>query len=272
MVYRGLKKTVFMVYFPGAAECDFSARHELLPRRFSIGGQQDFRIIMKSSIYFVSGIDTDIGKSIATGMMARHLYRAGRRVITLKLVQTGNTGFSEDIARHREIMGCGLFPEDGERLTAPEIYSFPASPHLAAEIDGRPIDLEKILRAVRLLCERYEIVLVEGAGGLAVPLTEDLLTVDFASRQNWPLILVTSGRLGSLNHTILSLEAAAVRKMKISGVVYNESPKADPMIEKDSERMIRRYLRQAGQPEVLVRLPEVKAPDWGDVDFSPIFR
>ena len=222
--------------------------------------------------YFVSGIDTDIGKSIAVGMMARYLHRAGRRVITLKLVQTGNTGFSEDIARHREIMGCGNFPEDGEHLTAPEIYTFPASPHLAAAVDRRPVDPEKILRSARILQERYEVVLIEGAGGLAVPLTEDLLTVDFAAAQKWPLILVTSGRLGSLNHTILSMEAAVSRKMKIAGVVYNESPKADPLIEADSERMIRRYLRRFGQPEILVRLPEVRAPGWGDTDFSAIFN
>ena len=226
---------------------------------------------MKNGIYFISGIDTDIGKSIATGMMARFLHRSGRRVITLKLVQTGNRDFSEDIARHREIMGCGLFPEDEEHLTAPEIYTFPASPHLAAEIDGRPVDLEKILRAVHTLSERYEITLVEGAGGLAVPLTEDLLTIDFAARQGWPLILVTSGRLGSLNHTLLSLEAAFARRMTLAGVVYNESPKADPMIEKDSGRMIGQYLCRTGRPAPLVRLPEVKAPDWGDVDFSAIF-
>ena len=222
--------------------------------------------------YFISGIDTDIGKSIAVGMMARYLHRAGRRVITLKLVQTGNTGFSEDIARHREIMGCGSFPEDEEHLTAPEIFSFPASPHLAAAIDRRPIGLEKILRAVRTLQDRYEVVLIEGAGGLAVPLTEDLLTVDFAAEQHWPLILVTSGRLGSLNHTILSLEAAAGRKMSVAGVVYNQSPSADPLIEADSERMIRKYLRRFGQPEVLVRLPEVREHEWGDTDFSAIFN
>ena len=226
---------------------------------------------MKSRIYFVSGIDTDIGKSIATGMMARFLHRAGKKVITIKLVQTGNRGFSEDIARHREIMGCGLFPEDREGLTAPEIYTFPASPHLAAELDNRPICLEKILHSVQVLGERYEIVLVEGAGGLAVPLTEDLLTVDFAARQNWPLILVTSGRLGSLNHTILSLEAALGRRMQIAGVIYNETPKADPVIEADSERMIRKYLSRSGQPARLVRLPEVKAPDWGETDFSILF-
>ena len=227
---------------------------------------------MKSKIYFISGIDTDIGKSIATGMMARFLHKTGKRVITLKLVQTGNTDFSEDIARHREIMGCGLFPEDTEHLTAPEIYTFPASPHLAAELDKRPVDLEKILNAANLLRSRYEVVLVEGAGGLAVPLTEDLLTVDFAAAQQWPLILVTSGRLGSLNHTILSMEAAVSRKMKIAGVVYNESPKADPLIEADSERMIRKYLRRYGQDDILVRMPEVNPPSWGETDFSAIFK
>ena len=227
---------------------------------------------MKSKIYFISGIDTDIGKSIATGMMARFLHKTGKRVITLKLVQTGNTDFSEDIARLREIMGCGLFPEDTEHLTAPEIYTFPASPHLAAELDKRPVDLEKILNAANLLRSRYEVVLVEGAGGLAVPLTEDLLTVDFAAAQQWPLILVTSGRLGSLNHTILSMEAAVSRKMKIAGVVYNESPKADPLIEADSERMIRKYLRRYGQDDILVRMPEVNPPSWGETDFSAIFK
>ena len=106
----------------------------------------------------------------------------------------------------------------------------------------------------------------------SVPLNEDLLTVDFAAQQNWPLILVTSGRLGSLNHTILSMEAAISRKMKIAGVVYNEAPKADPLIEADSERMIRKYLRHYGQSEILVRMPEVKPPRWGDTDFSVLFN
>lgn len=232
---------------------------------------QVHKLMKKNGIYFVSGIDTNIGKSIATGMIARYLHRTGRKVITLKLVQTGNVGFSEDIALHREIMGCGLFPEDLAHLTAPEIYAFPASPHLAAGLEKRPVNLEKILRAVHELQDHYEFILVEGAGGLAVPLAENLLTMDFVAQQNWPFILVTSGRLGSLNHTILSVEAVSLRKMKIAGMIYNESPKADPLIEADSERMIRKCLIRYRQPEVLVRMPEVHAPDWGDVDFSPLF-
>ena len=137
---------------------------------------------MKGNIYFVSGIDTDIGKSYATGYIARTWNGQGVRTITQKLIQTGNDGISEDIVLHRRIMGTGLLPEDREGLTMPEIYSYPCSPHLAAEIDGRPIDFSKIEKATAVLSDRYDAVLLEGAGGLMVPLTRELLT----SRQRIP--------------------------------------------------------------------------------------
>lgn len=222
------------------------------------------------SIYFVSGIDTGIGKSVATGMMARYLHGRGVRVITMKLVQTGNDGFSEDLDAHRAMMGVPPFPEDEAGLTAPQIFHFPASPHLAAQLEERKLDLNAIRHAVSEVSKRYEIVLLEGAGGLAVPLTEDLLTVDFAAELGAPLILVTSGRLGSLNHTILSIEAAANRGIKIAGTIYNRFPAADPVIDADTPRMIRKYLGKYDMPETLVELPEVKEP-LPDVDFSAIF-
>lgn len=222
------------------------------------------------SIYFITGIDTGIGKSVATGMMARYLHGRGVRVITMKLVQTGNDGFSEDLDAHRAMMGVAPFPEDKAGLTAPQIFQFPASPHLAAQLEERKLDLNAIRRAVSEVSKRYEIVLLEGAGGLAVPLTEDLLTVDFAAELGAPLILVTSGRLGSLNHTILSIEAAANRGIKIAGTVYNRYPAADPVIDADSPRMIRKYLGKYNMSETLVELPQVKEP-YPEIDFSPIF-
>ncbi len=221
--------------------------------------------------YFISGIDTDIGKTVAVGMLARHLRNSGVRVVTVKLVQTGNNGFSEDLEKHRKLMGIDPLPEDREGLTAPAIFRFPASPHLAAKLENRTLDLNAIRAAVRELENRFDVVLLEGAGGLAVPLTEDLLTVDFAAEQKYPLILVTSGKLGSLNHTILSIEAATRRCIRIAGVVYNWSPEADPVIDTDSERMIRKYLLRYGQPEVVVRLPRVSEP-LPEIDFSAIFE
>ena len=210
---------------------------------------------MDGKVFFVSGIDTGIGKTMATGLMARSLAAAGRDVITVKLVQTGNDGFSEDIDAHRAICGGVRFPEDGEGLTAPQIFKFPSSPLLAAALEGRTVDVEAISRAVRECAARHEIVLVESAGGLDVPLTDELLSIDLAAREGWPLVLVSCGRLGSINHTLLSLEAAKTRGMSVAGVVWNWCADTDPKIEEDSLETIRRYLLRWGFPPIVVRIP-----------------
>ena len=95
---------------------------------------------MSARVVFVSGIDTGIGKTYATGYLARREMEKGLKVATLKLVQTGNEGFSEDIKTHREIMGASL-PEDADFTTAPQIFRFPSSPELAARLEGRPYDI-----------------------------------------------------------------------------------------------------------------------------------
>ena len=227
---------------------------------------------MNGKVFFVSGIDTGIGKTMATGLMARSLAAAGRDVITVKLVQTGNDGFSEDIDAHRAICGGARFPEDDEGLTAPQIFKFPSSPLLAAALEGRTVDVEAISRAVRECAARHEIVLVESAGGLDVPLTDELLSVDFAAREGWPLVLVSCGRLGSINHTLLSLEAAKARGMRVAGVVWNWCDSADPEIDADSVETTRRYLSRWGFPPVVVRIPRFDVGGlYPEVDFSEMF-
>ena len=227
---------------------------------------------MDGKAFFVSGIDTGIGKTMATGLMARSLAAAGRDVITVKLVQTGNDGFSEDIAVHRAICGGVRFPEDDEGLTAPQIFKFPSSPLLAASLEGRAVDVEAIRNAVRTCARRHEVVLVESAGGLDVPLTDEMLSVDLAAKEGWPLVLVTCGRLGSINHTLLSLEAAKSRGMKVAGVVHDWCEGADPEIDRDAVGTVRRYLVKWGFPDVVVRVPRfpVGGP-YPEVDFSEIF-
>jgi dethiobiotin synthetase len=197
------------------------------------------------NVYFVSGIDTNIGKSYATGYIARKWNEQGIRTITQKLVQTGNTDWSEDIELHRKLMGANPFPDDYEKLTMPEIYTYPSSPHLASEIDKRHIDFAKIEWATSVLSDRYDAVLLEGAGGLMVPLTRSLLTIDYIAQKHYPLILVTSGRLGSINHTLLSLEAISKRNIKLYAVAYNLYPKVDDdIINRDTEDYVRNVLRE----------------------------
>ena len=195
------------------------------------------------NIYFISGIDTDAGKSYCTAWYARRLAQSGQRVITQKFIQTGNTGHSEDIDLHRRLMGTGDLPEDREGLSMPEIFSYPCSPHLAARIDRRPIDFDKIERATRELARRYDTVLVEGAGGLMVPLTDEYLTIDYIAQKQYPLLFVTSGKLGSINHTLLSLEAIKHRGIRLHTVLYNLYPTVeDKTIQEDTMHYIREYL------------------------------
>ena len=172
-------------------------------------------------VYFVSGIDTDIGKTVATGVLAKQLLQQGKSVITQKPVQTGCQDIAEDIAVHRKIMGIPMQEVDKQGLTMPEIFGYPASPHLAARLDGRALDLDKIRTSTQELATQYEIVLVEGAGGLMVPLTENLLTIDYIRQQGYPVILVTSGRLGSINHTLLSFSALKQYGISLYSLIFN---------------------------------------------------
>ncbi len=195
-----------------------------------------------SEVIFISGIDTDAGKTYMTGMYARMLMSQGMSVVTQKFIQTGNTEFSEDIEAHRKIMGTGLLPEDTEHLTAPVIFSYPASAQLAARIDGKTIDLSVIESATDELSNRYDVVLVEGAGGLMVPITDDYFTIDYVHEHDLPLILVTNGVLGSINHTVLSLEAIKSRGIKLKGVIYNTFFDNDKIIAEDTSSFIQRYV------------------------------
>lgn len=212
-----------------------------------------------SQVYFVSGIDTDAGKSYVTGHLASLLMKEGRKVVTQKFIQTGNVGFSEDIDLHRRIMGIAPLPEDEEGLTAPVIFSYPASAQLAARMDGREIDLEVIDRATETLKSRYDIVLVEGAGGLMVPITDDFFTIDYVQTRNLPLILTVNGVLGSINHAVLSLEAIKARGIKLEAVIYNEHFDTDRIIGADTQAFLRRYVAKHFPTTRFATVPSIKS-------------
>ncbi|MDN5619635.1 MAG: dethiobiotin synthase [Psychrobacter sp.] len=180
------------------------------------------------SVLFVSGIDTDIGKTYATGLLAKALMQQSVNVITQKLVQTGiskqadgELGIADDILSHRQLMGVPLQPYDLDFTTCPYRYEKPASPHLSAALANRPLNINVITDATNALQADYEMVLLEGAGGLLVPINEQLLTLDYIAERGYPIVLVTSGRLGSINHTLLSLEATKSRGLMIHSVIYN---------------------------------------------------
>ncbi len=221
---------------------------------------------MTAPVYFISGIDTGIGKTFTTGYLAKLWNAQGKKTITQKLIQTGNSDISEDIQQHREIMAMGWFPEDATKLTMPEIFSYPASPHLATQIDGREIDFAKIADATQQLAERYDVVLLEGAGGLMVPLTRELLTIDYIAEKKFPVILVSSGRLGSINHTLLSLEALKVRGLELYALAYNLNDESqDQIISQDTAAYLKSYLAKHFPTAQWIDIPIIQAPQLGEI-------
>ncbi|MGL4993978.1 MAG: dethiobiotin synthase [Bacteroidales bacterium] len=208
---------------------------------------------MKKGVYFVTGIDTNVGKTAATGFLAKEMMQKGLSVITQKMVQTGCEAPSEDIVEHRRLMGIPLQEVDLNGDSCPIIFSYPCSPHLASEIDNKTIDLDVIELATQRLAQQYDIVLLEGAGGVMVPITKEYLTIDYMQKHHYPVIVVTSGKLGSINHTLLTLEAIRQRGLEVSMLIYNLYPAADPKIEQSTLEYFRDYL-QRHYPEAELKL------------------
>lgn len=227
-----------------------------------------------SKIYFVTGIDTDAGKTWVTAAILSYLRKQGVKATTFKLIQTGSEdGRSIDIDAHRRLANMPEDEHDRQKLTYPEVYTYPASPHLAAEIDQRPIDFNKIESALAKVAQEYDVVLVEGAGGIMVPLTRTLLTIDYVAKHQWETLLVTSGKLGSINHTLLSLEALKSRQIPLAGVLYNAYPEADKIIGKDTEKFLQEFIK-IHYPECGFANSPLYTEDgfYPEPDFSTIFK
>ena len=208
-------------------------------------------------VLFISGIYSDVGKTVATGVLAKQLAAQGHRVITQKMVQTGCAGLSADLQTHRRIQGIAWLPDDLNGTTCPYVCAHPCSPHLAAALEQTEIDDTRITAATEQLAAYYDYVLLEGAGGLAVPYRDNTTTLDYVARQGYPVVLVTSARLGSINHTLLSLAACHMRGITLDTVVYNHYPCGDQLIKEDT----RRYLRQ----HLAAHFPQAK---WMDLAFT----
>ncbi|MDD5440077.1 MAG: dethiobiotin synthase, partial [Candidatus Omnitrophica bacterium] len=187
---------------------------------------------------FVAGTDTGVGKTLVTGLLAAYFTGRGKRVITQKWVATGN---GDDIKVHNDIMGAaGAEKKD---IRVPYSFRYPASPHLAARLERRTIEEQKIKRLFLRLSSRYDIVLVEGTGGVLVPLNESRFLIDIAQDLDLPVILVVHNRLGAVNHALLSVEALEKRRIRILGMVFNSvhrEERAGNVILEDNERIINR--------------------------------
>ncbi len=169
---------------------------------------------------FIAGTDTGAGKTFVTAALAAALASGGRHIGVQKWITTGGREKSIDI----EFVQKGLssaYVDGSVEFSSPCCLSFPASPHLAAEIDGVSIDMDEILASYRELASRTDILLVEGTGGIMVPITRNLLYADVLERIRPMVILVARSGLGTINHTLLTIDALRQRGVHLLCVVMN---------------------------------------------------
>lgn len=174
--------------------------------------------------FWVVGTDTDVGKTIVTTMLMYHLQKQGLKVSPYKPVQTGEVyengrGYYHDTAMYEKY---SLQKLQQEHLNS---YSFreAASPHFAAQLEGQQIDVNELILRIQLLQASYDVVICEGAGGLFVPFTapHGKMLLDVIVSSKLPVVLVTRTSLGTINHTLLTIEALRARQVDVLGIVFN---------------------------------------------------
>ncbi|MGA1868485.1 MAG: dethiobiotin synthase [bacterium] len=174
------------------------------------------------STVFIAGTDTGVGKTIVASHLAAYGAGKGHKTIVQKWVQTGSRPLSDDI--HLAIKLLKLSDNEVAKLLpsmVPYSFRYPCSPHLAAHMEGVTICEKRICTALHYLKQHYDFVIIEGSGGLMVPLRRDYLLLDLITQLSLPVILVVNNKLGAINHTLLSIEILKQRDISLLGLIFN---------------------------------------------------
>jgi len=219
-----------------------------------------------SAVLFIAGTDTSVGKTLICSLLLGFFQKRDFKALCQKWVSTGGEN-PDDLLYILQ----NNSPSPGEApldILAPYCFGSAASPHLAAEKAGRSINPEVIKKCLVRAQTDNEVLLVEGTGGLHVPLSRNLLLVDLVARLELPVLLVARSGLGTLNHTLLSIESLQNRGMPLLGIVFSDERHYEPVDPLVNDNM--RIIREITGFSVLGRLPRCTDYQEADQAFRPI--
>ena len=195
----------------------------------------DINALLSQNIICITGTDTGIGKTILTGLLAKELAKH-QSVVTQKWVQSGDLD-SPDIQTHDHLSGQA---HDAKWLDDRQVYSFndPVSPHLAAKLANKTINPAKLKQATHQLAEHFDTVLVETSGGIMVPLTDSITTGDVVAEMGMPTIVVVPNKLGTINHSLLTINYLNQHKIPVLGFIMNQFDANQSPLQADNPRII----------------------------------
>ena len=163
---------------------------------------------------FITGTDTEIGKTVIAGGLAAALKQAGTNVGVMKPISTGDTTDAQFLKHAAQV-------DDELSVINPIFLRNPLAPSVAARIEDRDIDFRSVETAFATLGKQYDFVIVEGVGGIAVPIRDDFLVVQLIEQLQLPILIVATIGLGTLNHTLLTVAFAQQFNIQIAGIVLN---------------------------------------------------
>ncbi|MHC4184469.1 MAG: dethiobiotin synthase [Planctomycetota bacterium] len=181
----------------------------------------DLKLPKKAGL-FITGTDTGVGKTVVAGAIARILADKGLKVGVFKPIATGCRRDWEGLVSYdTEFLANCANSNLALATITPVGYVTPAAPIVSAAHEGRPIDFVGVANAYRQVCEDSDIVIVEGIGGVRVPLTEEFDLLDLAVELGLPVVVVSRPNLGTINHTLMTIDCIRAAQLKIAGVVIN---------------------------------------------------
>lgn len=194
-----------------------------------------------TTAYFVTGTDTGVGKTRAScallhALREQHPLCVGMKPVAAGADETSEGWVNEDVVQLRAASTLQVEPE----LDNPYLLPWPVSPHIAAKVAGQRIEIDRIVRSFDALCDRADAVIVEGAGGFLVPLSDEQTSADLAQALDLPVILVVGLRLGCLNHALLTQEAIEARGLKLAGWIANRLDPEMPAQDDNLDTLCRR--------------------------------
>lgn len=206
---------------------------------------------------FVTGTGTEVGKSVVAAVIANAARAAGERVAVFKPAVSGlDEGTESDHALLRRASGS----KQSDDEIAPYRFGPAVSPHLAAELAAEPIDPARLRAVAASAAAGADVLVCEGVGGLLVPLTAGYLVRDLARDLAYPLVIVAPAELGTINHTLLTIEAARAVGLEIAAIVLNRWPAEPGALELSNRDTIARL--GAVEVETLGSIDLERAESW----------
>jgi dethiobiotin synthetase len=224
--------------------------------------------LLLSDGIFITGTDTDVGKTLISASLAWKLSHNYKKMCVMKPFATSDKIFSSQFdSKDLFLLSKSIGLKDDQRCLNPYFYAVPASPYMASKIlKAKPPSISTAVKKFRNLKKKYDFVVVEGIGGIMVPINKKNSLVDFVRLAQLPLIVVSTPKIGTVNHTLLTVKACRDHSIPIKGIIFNKMPEKPTTVERETPSFVEKLTKIP----VLGVIPIYKQLRYGESTFKKI--